>query len=135
MRYAIGREHQRYLVGGVICAILNNVILIAGESLGLGYLALTGLTFLITGTVGYFLHCWFTFRRDGVWSSYLVFMTGIALGIPVTLLLLVVLRSLLGLPMWIAGPVLTVLMILYNYFNARLAITRRMFGRVPLESI
>ena len=115
-------EHQRYLFGGAICALLNNAILIVGDRLGFGYVTLIGLTFLITGTVGYHLHCRFTFRRSGDWTGYLAFMTGLALGVPVALLLLALLCSLCGLPMWIAAPVLTVLMILYNYGNARLAI-------------
>jgi putative flippase GtrA len=124
----IRAEHGRYLLGGGLCALLNNVILIGGDRLGYGYGLLTCLTFLITGTVAYRLHCWFTFRRVGRWDGYLQYMAGIALGVPVTLLLLALLCSLLGLPMWIAAPVLTVLMLAYNYANARLAIVARLFG-------
>ncbi len=135
MRIAVGTEQQRYLVGGAVCAILNNVILIGGDAFGFGYGVLTFLTFLITGTVAYRLHCWFTFREVGRWTGYLQFMAGIALGVPVTLLLLALLCSLLGLPMWIAAPVLTVLMLLYNYANARLAIVARLFGRAPVAAV
>ena len=128
-------EHGRYLAGGAICAILNNIILIGGDALGFGYGLLTFLTFLITGTVAYRLHCWFTFRKARRWDGYLQFMAGIALGVPVTLLLLALLCSLLGLPMWIAAPVLTVLMLLYNYANARLAIVTRLFGRARVAVV
>ena len=75
-------EHRRYLAGGAICALLNNVILIGGDRLGVGYAALTGLAFLVTGTLAYFVHSRFTFRRTGLWGSYAMFMTGIALGLP-----------------------------------------------------
>lgn len=118
-------EHQRYLIGGAICALLNNLILIIGDRLGFGYVPLTGLTFVITGTVGYHLHCWFTFRQIGSWTGYLTFMVGLAFGVPVALLLLALLCSFAELPMWLAAPTLTVLMILYNYANARLCITAR----------
>lgn len=127
-------EHGRYLAGGAICALLNNIILIGGDRLGIGYVALILLTFLITGTVAYLFHSRFTFRRDGRWGGYLVFMAGIALGVPVTLALLTLLGPLLGMPMWIAAPLLTLLMLLYNYANARLAITSRLLGRAPLRT-
>ena len=124
----MGAEQFRYLVGGVLCALVNNVILIVGDLFGAGYLELTFLTFGITGTVGYVFHSRVTFRQVVGWASYGAFMAGIAFGIPVALVILTVLHSLLGLPMWIAAPALTGLMLVYNYVNARLAITEWMFG-------
>jgi len=135
MRFRIGGEQQRYLIVGAICAVLNNVILIGGDWLGLNYVMLTGLTFVITATPVYWLHCWFTFRHGGNLAGYLIFMSGCAIATPVALLLLAILHSLLGLPMWIAAPVTTVLMIIYNYCNARMAILRRMLGRMPIAAI
>ena len=50
-------------------------------------------------------------------------MFGIFFGLPVSVALMHVLYDMVGLPMWIAAPTLTVLMVVYNYAVTKLATT------------
>lgn len=118
----ISPRYLRYLVVALLCAIANNIILIVGDRLGFGYIELTIATFVLTNSSAYFLHSWFTFRRRSGLANYWRFMVGGGLGVPVAIIILAILCSVWELPMMIAAPVQTVLMVIYNYLNARFAI-------------
>jgi putative flippase GtrA len=115
-------DYVRYLVVAFACALLNNAILVLGDRQGFSYFELFGLTFLVTGSLGYLLHSSFTFRRRLDWSQYRQFMVGIALGTPVAMLFVAILRSMIGVPMSVAAPTATILMVIYNFLSARLVI-------------
>ena len=117
-------EGARYLGSAGLSALLSNAILIGGDRAGLHYLALVLLSWAVTGTFAYALHVRFTFRQTARGGSYLRFMLGAAIGIPVAAAFLALLVSGLYLLMWLAAPVATVLMFVYNYLNARFAIVR-----------
>ncbi|MBC2835029.1 GtrA family protein [Paragemmobacter straminiformis] len=120
---ALDNRKLRYLLGAGLCAAINNVILIGGDALGFGYVGLSVTCFLVTGTFAYAFHARFTFRQDLRWKSYLLYMFGIFFGLPVSVALMHVLYDMVGLPMWIAAPTLTVLMVVYNYAVTKLATT------------
>jgi putative flippase GtrA len=119
----INPRYLRYLAVSLLCATTNNIILIVGDHLGFGYVELTILTFVLTNSGAYFLHSRFTFRRRSGVSNYWRFMAGGAFAVPLAIALLAIMCSVWGLPMIIAAPVQTVLMVIYNYLNARFAIT------------
>ena len=115
----------RYAGGAVLCALVNNVILIGGARLGAPDLAGVLVAWASGGTIGYLWHCRLTFRAAPSWPGYLRFMSGTLLGIPLTWLLIALLRGPLGWPMEAAAPATTVILVVYNYLNARLAIRRK----------
>ncbi len=122
---AVLRSHYvRFLGGGIICSIINNIILIAGDYFGFSYLYLIFVCYLTSGTAGYWFHSQITFQNEMTLKGYLCFICGISLGLPISLIILVILCDYVALPMLIAAPVMTVLMIAYHYGAARLAITR-----------
>lgn len=121
----LGGEHARYLASAGVCATASNLILIAGASAGLSYLELSLLSFVVVGTLGYGLHVRLTFRQQPGWSSYLRFMSGLSAGIPLSFAILYILCGLLTLPMWIAAPCATIILVLYNFVSAKAAILRR----------
>lgn len=125
---AIGNRKLRYLVGAGLCAAINNIILIGGDALAFGYVGLSVTCFLVTGTFAYAFHSRFTFRQYLRWKSYLLYMFGIFFGLPVSVVLMHVLYDLIGLAMWIAAPVLTVLMVVYNYAVTKLTTTLKLRG-------
>ena len=125
IRAAAERESVRYLAIGGSVAALNNVVLIGGDRLGISYPVLVLLTWVIGGSVAFALHSHITFRSAPSWASFLQFMGGVAIGIPLSLLFLALCVTWLKLPMWIAAPLATVAMFLYNYLNARTAILWR----------
>lgn len=122
------KQPARYLGSGGLCAIANNILLIAGARAGMDTFELTLLSFVMIGTAGYFAHVLFTFRQSLAWRGYGRFMTGVALGIPIAYAVLALFRDVLGLPMLIAAPAATVILLAYNFLSARLAIMRRLFG-------
>lgn len=114
----------RYAVNGAICALINNAILIVGDWLGGGHLFLVFLTWLVGGSAGFALHARVSFRAEAGRTGYVQFMAGVALGMPVAYASILLLTVILHLPMTLAAPIATVVMILYNYVNARLAILK-----------
>lgn len=124
---ARSRQPIRYLASGGVCALANNILLIAGARAGVGIFELTLLSFVVIGTLGYITHVHFTFGQAPSRRSYVRFMAGIALGIPAAYLIVALLYEVLHMPMPIAAPLATVLMLVYNYLSARLTITRRLF--------
>jgi len=120
-------QHVRYLATASICAIASNIVLIAGAAAGLNYLELSLLSFGTVGTLGYGMHSRFTFGHSPSWPGYARFMSGLAAGIPFSFAILSLLGGLLRLPMWIAAPIATVIMLLYNFVSAKAAIGRRLF--------
>lgn len=125
IRLVIRFESTRYLISAGACALLNNVVLILGDRAGLSYPVLLALTWVLGGSLGYALHTRFTFDVSPGLGAYARFMGGVALGVPTTALLLYFFGKLLMLPMWITAPTTTVIMVIYNYLNARLAILWR----------
>jgi len=117
----------RYLISGGFCALANNVLLITGAHVGLGIFELTLLSFLVIGTAGYVAHVHFTFRQTPGWRSYARFMAGLALGIPAAYAVLALLCDVLHVPMLATAPIATIILLVYNYMNARLAIMSRLF--------
>jgi putative flippase GtrA len=121
-------EPARYTAVGAVMVVFNNLVLIGGDRAGFGYIGLMSLSWGLSGSVGYLLHSRYTFGAPHNWPAYCRFMSGIGMGIPLTLGLLAALKSGLHLPMWIAAPVTTAGMILYNYLSARLAIVWHWFS-------
>jgi len=115
----------RYLGGAGLCALANNVVLIVAAARGVSNLPAVIMAWLTGGTIGYLWHHSVTFRTAARWRGYFQMMAGSAIGIPLAWGAIALLRGPLGLPMWAAAIVATVAMALYNYLNARLAITRR----------
>lgn len=121
-------EPVRYIAVGGVVAVINNVVLIGGDRLGIAYPALVMLTWVIGGSIAFALHSHVTFRVAPNRVSYVQFMGGVAVGIPLSLALLALCVSWLRLPMWIAAPLATLGMFLFNYLNARTALLWR-WGR------
>ena len=126
LRASYQRQSVRYLISAAVCVLVNNILLIGGDWLGAPYAPLLAAAAWLSGTIGYGLHARFTFRQPLTWGGYARFLGGIAIAFPLALALLAALISLVGLPMWIAAPVATVVMLAYNYLNARFATLRRL---------
>lgn len=127
----IGRMYRfeavRYLLNGALVAAVNNVLLIVGARAAIGRLDLVIGTWIVGGSLGYWLHARTTFSARLDPCAYVRFMAGVALGIPVVWVLLEILAGWLALPMAIAAPLMTAIMLVYNYCNARFAIVRQVW--------
>ncbi|MEO0464541.1 MAG: GtrA family protein [Pseudomonadota bacterium] len=125
----IGRQRglhvATFLGGSVLCAAINNAILIAGDWLNFHYVVLLVICYFTSSSVGYVYHCRITFDQPMNNRGYFNFVTGIWFGLPVSLALIALMVDWLGFPMWVAAPVMTIIMFLYHYLVARLAINKK----------
>lgn len=118
-------RYAQFLGGSVLCSGINNVILIAGDYLGYGYVFLLFLCYAASGSVGYVYHCKITFDDPMTLRGYINFIVGISLGLPVSLAILAILADWMALSMWFAAPTMTVIMFAYHYLIARFTIAGR----------
>jgi putative flippase GtrA len=117
---------RRYLTVGAVCALVYNLITIGCDFAGLHYLPATLISVAVVAPLGYFLHCRFTFRKAHSLEGFLRFMAGIALAYPLLIALMMLFCSGLGLPVIIASPLATAVLVVFNYLSAHWAIVRRL---------
>ncbi len=112
----------RYTIVGAICAVLNNLLIIGGDLLGISYVAMSVAAFVVVTTLGYLMHTSFTFRERRSVRGLLRFSSGVATGFPLFILLMAILCTGLGMPVAIATPLSTVVLYVWNYALAHWAI-------------
>lgn len=112
----------RYLVVGIGCALLNNIILIGADALGAHYVFAIALTLVITLPLAYLLHALWTFQATLTLAGFMRFVAGSLSSVVVAGLLVALLRGGLAWPMVAAAPAATVGMTLYNYVMTRWAV-------------
>jgi putative flippase GtrA len=115
----------RYLAIGIGCAVLNNAILIGADATGAHYVVAILLTFVITLPIAYLAHTIWTFSAELSWLAFVRFITGSISSVLLAGAAVGSLKGGLGLSMWIAAPLATVAMTVYNFMMARWAIDRR----------
>lgn len=114
-----------YLAIACFCAASHNVIMIAGDRMGGSYPVSTLASFLILTPTAYALHTRFSFRERFSLGRLLRFASGVAMGLPLSLLVMAFLCTLLKLPVVIAAPIATVALFVWNYASAHLSIVGR----------
>lgn len=118
------RQSGRYLSGGVICALLHNVLVISLTFAGAHYAVALVVSFLVTTPVGYLFHTAVTFGEPRSWDRLIRFMGGSLAGFGWSAALMIVACSGLGLPVAVATPLVTAIVFLWNFAAARWAIVR-----------
>jgi putative flippase GtrA len=113
----------RFYTVGLACAVLHNAIMIAGDWLGLHYVASSFLSFAIVTSFGYWLHSVWTFpgvqRGRTPFARYVLTIAG---NLPLSIAGMFVFVDLAGLAVILATPVVTVLLAAYNFLGARWAL-------------
>jgi putative flippase GtrA len=119
----------RYVVVGAFCAGLYNLMMIAGDAAGIGYLWSTVVAFVILVLVGYALHCLYTFSEKLSWPGLARYTGAMLLTLPLSLAGIYLFRGLLHLPMLIASPLVTVSLFVWNFLATRWAVVARVLTR------
>lgn len=115
----------RYTGVGAICAALNNVLIIGGSFLGVGFVVTSVFAFVVVTPLGYFMHTNFTFRRSPSVGNLLRFYSTTASGFPVFIVLMSIFCNGFGTPVFIATPLATVALYFWNYALAHWAVLHR----------
>lgn len=119
----------RALTVGLICALLHNAIVIAGDFAGLHYAWSLTVSFAIVVVVGYWLHSGWTFRgaqRGG--SSFARYALVAGANYPASLAGMFLLVDVVGLSVLLASPLLTVLLFALNFLGNRWALRAGRIG-------
>jgi putative flippase GtrA len=113
----------RFYTVGLTCALLHNAIMIAGDWLGLHYVASSILSFATVTSFGYWLHSVWTFpgvqRGRTPFARYILTM---GVNLPLSIAGMFVFVDLAGLAVALAAPVVTVLLAAFNFLGARWAL-------------
>lgn len=123
------RISGRYLAVGATCAVLNSLILIGLDRVGVHYVVSSLIAFLVVVAVGYSLHSWFTFRVRRGLSTFLLYALALAANYPLQVVLLYVMVDLAHLSIVIASPISTLALAGWNVFATRWALVRRELDR------
>ncbi len=116
----------RYLTVGLACALLYNAIVIVGDRIGLHYAWSLLISFVIVVVLGYRLHTGWTFpgaARDS--TSFVRYTFLVSFNYPLMVAGLFVLVDLLRIPVAVAMPIVTVLLMALNFFGSRWALRAR----------
>lgn len=112
----------RALIVGLACAVLHNIIMIAGDWAGLHYAVSLVFSFLIVVVVGYWLHSGWTFATSRSGSSFGRYTLIALANFPLSLAGMFVFVDLLQLSVPIASPIVTVLLFATNFAGNRWAL-------------
>ena len=112
----------RYAVGGVICALLHNIIMITLDHQGFDYRVSLIMSFMVVTPLGYVFHSTVTFKKARNWPRLRRYMAGVTSGFLVSAILMYIFCTRWGLRVPIATPIATLLLFFYNYVLARWSI-------------
>ncbi|HVN00079.1 MAG TPA: GtrA family protein [Caulobacteraceae bacterium] len=120
------RDHRlRYLIVGAVCAGVHNAIMIAGAAVGAHYALSSAVSYATVVVIGFLLHSYFTFTVTAAWGSFARYAAGMLLNYPFWVALMFLFCDVARLPMTIAAPAGTVVMLVWNFAVSRWAILRR----------
>lgn len=114
----------RYARVGAICAVLNNIFLIAIVGTGFGYLPglmIVGLPMLV---IGFALHTILTFEVKLTATAFLRYSLAMLANYPMWIASLFILCDVMKLPIFIASPAGTLFVFFWNYVSTHWAIAR-----------
>lgn len=113
----------RFLAVGLGCALLHNAIMIAGDLLGLHYALSSVVSFAFVAAAGYGLHSAWTFpgaTRDRM--SFARYALSMSANLPVFVAGMFVFVDLTGFSVPVAAPLVTVLLLAFNFVATRWAL-------------
>jgi putative flippase GtrA len=123
-RWAPSSKDVRYLAVVTICAIVNNILLIALVKAGVHYFVGIWLAYIPMTVFGYGLHVSVTFRTPPTLGGFVRYGLAMLANYPLWIASLFVLSSLLRMPITVAAPIGTAITFFGNYVTTHLAILR-----------
>jgi len=122
----------RYAQIGLLCAVLNNLIVIGFDRVHIHYAVAVGVAFLATTSIGYLLHSIYTFRTPPSVLALTRFFGANVSSFFIAMAMMVGLCDGFGLRPSIAMPIATILLFAWNYALATWAIVGWRFkARAP----
>ena len=114
----------RYALVAGLCAVLYNAIMIFGDRSGVHYVLSYAVAFVVIVILGFCLHVAFTFEVAATWPSFFRYTAAMAVNAPLFLALMFLFRDVGQLSVSLASPLITGLMMIWNYIAGRWALVR-----------
>lgn len=119
----------RFLAVGIACALLHNIIMIAGDFIGWHYVASSVVSLVVVTAMGYWLHSRWTFPDAELGqTSFTRYAAAVGANYPLSLAGLFVFVDLLGISVLVAAPATTVILLTFNFVANRWALNVRRDG-------
>jgi putative flippase GtrA len=113
----------RFYSVGLACALLHNAIMIAGDWLGAHYAASSVASYVIVVLFGYWLHTTWTWPRTPRAAMSLArYALTTSANLPLFVAGMYLLVDLAGLPVAAASPLVTVILMAFNFVAVRWAL-------------
>lgn len=125
------RQSVRYSLVGIVCACVSNLIIIGSALAGINDQVAIILAVATVTPLGYILQSWFTYRSPLSMQRFMRFLGGIGVGTLWFVLLMTLFQRIIGMPVWIASPLTTFLIFIWNFAASRWAILWRMQQSIP----
>ncbi len=114
----------RYTAVSAICLAIQNAVLISSDYTGLHYELAVLLSTAILMPTGFWLQTHFTFGSERSWPAFARYAAAMASNLPVAMGLAWAFCGLLGWPMLIASPAISVCLFAWNYMSSGWALAR-----------
>lgn len=105
-----------------MCAGLNNAVLIGADLVHIHYAVGMVISLLLVTPIGYLHQTIVTFGQPPSWRRYGVFFVGTVSAFPLMLGLMALFCSGFNLPVFVAAPLATIALLIWNYCWARRSI-------------
>ena len=119
------KRAPRYLGVGFLCLAINNALLILLDEVGIHY----GISVLISAAVmvplGFLLQSRFTFAVQRNWAAFFRYTAAMSVNTPLAYLILWAIHERAGMPMLYASPLMTGILLIWNYLASGWAILAR----------
>lgn len=106
-----------------LCVIVNFLILVCGDKLGIHFIVSTTISFIVCIAIGYSLHSRFTFAVPASLRGLARYTLAMALNYPLSIVAVWFFYEFLAQPMIVAAPASTLVLTIYNFLSSRWAIT------------
>jgi len=130
----IDRRPVRYVLVGALCAGVHNLIVIGAHYFGVHYVVSTLISYVVVVLLGYGLHTFFTFSRSLSFGAFARYAAAMVMNYPLSVLTMFLLVDIAKLSYPLASPLSTLMLMGWNYFASRWAISARTRALPPVRT-
>lgn len=118
----------RYSIVSGACLLLGLTLIPLLNWWGLHYALATFAAFCLIAVIGFLAHCYWTFGVERKFSSFVRYVSAIALNLPLTIILIGIGHDLLGISVAVSTAAASATLFVWNYLAARWAVLQHSPG-------
>ena len=115
----------RYGAVSGLCFLLGATLIPLITAAGMHYALATVVVFVIVACVGFGLHCRWTFKVERSFAAFIRYFAAMLANLPLTVLLIGLAHDVFRVPVSIAAPFATTLLVVWNFLAVRWAVVKR----------